>query len=118
MDAVAKATGTYLRRPPQPDPPRQPTESQFLTLTLLRLVAGAGLQSPATKPSLTVARPPRRIPRLILICCCAGCGRQPSWPSSFDVQERPVPTALAAGHHRRRRTGRDGPQRRRAVLRG
>ena len=82
MDAATELTWTYLQRPPQPDPPRQPTESQLLTL--LRLVAGAGLQSPATKPSLTVARPPRRIPRLILICCCAGCGRQPSGPSSFD----------------------------------
>ncbi len=110
------ATWTYLQRPLNRTH-RQPTESQLLTLTLLRLVAGAGLQSPATKPSLTVARPPRRIPRLILICCCAGCGRQPGAPS-FDVQERPVPTALAAGHHRRRRTGHDGPQRRRAVLRG
>ncbi|RTQ89565.1 hypothetical protein EKL94_09275 [Stenotrophomonas maltophilia] len=36
MDAAAKATGTYLRRPPQPDPARHPTEC---TLLLLRLPA-------------------------------------------------------------------------------
>ncbi|PJL15456.1 hypothetical protein B9Y66_10820 [Stenotrophomonas maltophilia] len=32
MDAAAKPTGTYSRRPPQPDPPRFPTGSQLLLL--------------------------------------------------------------------------------------
>ena len=49
MDGAIEATGTYLRRPPQPEPPRHPTDSQLLTLTLLRLrlrrVQGAALQS-------------------------------------------------------------------------
>ncbi|PJL64896.1 hypothetical protein B9Y61_13510 [Stenotrophomonas maltophilia] len=39
MDAAAKPPGTGLRRLPQPDPPRLPTDSQLLplTLTLIRL---------------------------------------------------------------------------------
>ncbi len=46
MDAAAKppgvTSGMGLRRPPQPDPPRLPTDSQFLplTLTLNRQVQG------------------------------------------------------------------------------
>ena len=43
MDAAAKPPRTGLRRPPQPDPPRHPTDSQLLTLTLI--AAGAGLQA-------------------------------------------------------------------------
>ncbi|MBR7550947.1 hypothetical protein KC220_20615, partial [Mycobacterium tuberculosis] len=40
MDAAAKATGTYLRRPPQPDPPRFLTGNPLLLrLLLLRLPA-------------------------------------------------------------------------------
>ncbi|PJL48711.1 hypothetical protein B9Y74_12650 [Stenotrophomonas maltophilia] len=35
MDAAAKPTGTYLRRPRTPTPPRQTTEYPLLTLTLL-----------------------------------------------------------------------------------
>ena len=35
MDAAAKPTGTYLRRPPQPDPPRHPTDSPLLLLLRL-----------------------------------------------------------------------------------
>ncbi|PJO50278.1 hypothetical protein CR156_22420 [Stenotrophomonas lactitubi] len=34
MDAAAKPTGTYLRRPPQPDPPRHPTGTRLLLLPL------------------------------------------------------------------------------------
>ncbi len=49
MDGAIEATGTYLRRPPQPEPPRHPTDSPLLTLTLtllrLRRVQGAALQS-------------------------------------------------------------------------
>ena len=55
MDAAAKPTRTYLRRPRNPTPPRPPTDSPLwtltltLTLTLLWLVAGAG-RSPASNP--------------------------------------------------------------------
>ncbi|PTS79393.1 hypothetical protein DBR20_03960, partial [Stenotrophomonas sp. HMWF023] len=31
-DAATELTGTYLQRPPQPDPPRLPTGSQLLLL--------------------------------------------------------------------------------------
>ncbi len=117
MDAAAKPPRMGLRRLPQPDPPRQPTDSPLLTLTLTLPRRVPGAARPIT-PCLTATGLPRRIPRLILICCCAGCGRQPSRPSSFDVQEHPVPSALAAGHHRRCHPGRDGPQWCRAVLRG
>ena len=44
MDAAAKATGTYLRRPPQPDPPRFLTGNPLLLrLLLLRLPARPAL---------------------------------------------------------------------------
>ncbi len=53
MDAAAKPPWMGLRRLPQPDPPRHPTECTLLLLLLLlpllRLVAGAG-RSPAKKP--------------------------------------------------------------------
>ncbi|MPS47189.1 MAG: 16S rRNA (guanine(966)-N(2))-methyltransferase RsmD, partial [Stenotrophomonas sp.] len=32
MDGATEPTWTYSRRPPQPDPPRQPTGSPLLTL--------------------------------------------------------------------------------------
>ncbi|TNX97444.1 hypothetical protein FIU09_17860, partial [Stenotrophomonas maltophilia] len=35
MDAATKPPWMGLRRPPQPDPPRQPTGNQLLTLTWL-----------------------------------------------------------------------------------
>ncbi len=48
MDGATEATWTYSRRPPQPDPPRQPPGSQLLLLLRLRLqplrVQGAALQ--------------------------------------------------------------------------
>ncbi|PJL19758.1 hypothetical protein B9Y66_01465 [Stenotrophomonas maltophilia] len=34
MDAATELTGTYLQRPPQPDPPRHPTDSRLLLLLL------------------------------------------------------------------------------------
>ena len=45
MDAAAKPTGTYLRRPRSPTPPRHPTECQLLLLLrpLLLQVQGAAL---------------------------------------------------------------------------
>ncbi|CAM0122149.1 hypothetical protein SMJ63A_20204 [Stenotrophomonas geniculata] len=50
MDAATELTGTYLQRPPQPDPPRHPTDSPLLLLLrLLPLplrVQGAALQPP------------------------------------------------------------------------
>ncbi|PSD17708.1 hypothetical protein C7E19_04770 [Stenotrophomonas maltophilia] len=59
MDAAAKPPWTGLRRLPQPDPPRHPTECQPLLLLvlrlllLLRLAAGAGLQALPTNTLLT-----------------------------------------------------------------
>ncbi len=46
MDAATELTWTYLQRPPQPDPPRLPTDSQLLLLLLLLplQVQGAALQ--------------------------------------------------------------------------
>ncbi|PJK95453.1 hypothetical protein B9Y65_21270 [Stenotrophomonas maltophilia] len=38
MDAATELTGTYLQRPPQPDPPRQPTECRLLLLLRLLLL--------------------------------------------------------------------------------
>ena len=53
MDAAAKPTRTYLRRPRNPTPPRPPWDrplwTLMLTLMLLWLVAGAG-RSPASNP--------------------------------------------------------------------
>ncbi|PJL65303.1 hypothetical protein B9Y61_15690 [Stenotrophomonas maltophilia] len=54
MDAAAKPPGMGLRRLPQPDPPRHPTDSPLLLLLLLLLrlrpfplrVQGAALQTP------------------------------------------------------------------------
>ncbi|MBA0310178.1 hypothetical protein B9Y85_06275 [Stenotrophomonas maltophilia] len=43
MDAAAKPPRTGLRRLPQPDPPRHPTDCPLLTLTLIRQVQGAAL---------------------------------------------------------------------------
>ncbi|PJL11078.1 hypothetical protein B9Y66_18680 [Stenotrophomonas maltophilia] len=55
MDGATEPTGTYSRRPPQPDPPRHPTDNQLLLLLLplplLRQVQGAAL--PNTPPTLT-----------------------------------------------------------------
>ncbi len=53
MDAAAKPPGMGLRRLPQPDPPRHPTDSPLLLLLLLLLrlrplplrVQGAALQT-------------------------------------------------------------------------
>ncbi|MDF2482332.1 MAG: hypothetical protein K0R79_2689 [Stenotrophomonas indicatrix] len=44
-DAATELTGTYLQRPPQPDPPRYPTECPLLLLPLpsIRRVQGAAL---------------------------------------------------------------------------
>ncbi|PJK99783.1 hypothetical protein B9Y85_13405 [Stenotrophomonas maltophilia] len=54
MDGATEPTGTYLRRPPQPDPPRHPTGSPPLPLLrqlqLTLLEAGAG-RSPASTPT-------------------------------------------------------------------
>ncbi|QDY47866.1 hypothetical protein DUW70_04570 [Stenotrophomonas maltophilia] len=51
MDAAAKPTWTYLRRPRTPTPPRQSTECPLLTLTLT--AAGAGLQALPKNPYRT-----------------------------------------------------------------
>ncbi|MBA0433091.1 hypothetical protein D7Y55_00570 [Stenotrophomonas maltophilia] len=44
MDAAAKPPGTGLRRPPQPDPPRHPTDSRLLLLLLLSPASGRHYQ--------------------------------------------------------------------------
>ncbi|PTS72391.1 hypothetical protein DBR20_18410 [Stenotrophomonas sp. HMWF023] len=51
MDGATELTGTYLQRPPQPDPLRHPTDTPPLTLTLLRplQVQGAALPPPHHK---------------------------------------------------------------------
>ncbi|PJL10811.1 hypothetical protein B9Y66_17205 [Stenotrophomonas maltophilia] len=74
MDAAAKPTGTYLRRPPQPDPPRHPTECPLLLwlspLPWHRRVQGAALQKntlSAQKASMAAARRQR---------CPAAAGRR------------------------------------------
>ncbi|CRD61308.1 hypothetical protein BN126360188 [Stenotrophomonas indicatrix] len=46
MDGATEPTWTYSRRPPQPDPPRHPTDTPLLTLTLIRRVQGAALPNP------------------------------------------------------------------------
>ncbi|PWQ84294.1 hypothetical protein DKY64_19115 [Stenotrophomonas maltophilia] len=52
MDAAAKPTRTYLRRPRTPTSPRHPTECLLLTLTLPWLEASVGAgRSPAEQPS-------------------------------------------------------------------
>src|SRR5688572_14106260 len=50
MDAATELTWTYLQRPPQPDPPRHPTDTPLLSLTLIRRVQGAALHQ---NPTLT-----------------------------------------------------------------
>jgi len=42
MDAAAKPPGMGLRRPPQPDPPRHPTECPLLPLLLLLRLPASG----------------------------------------------------------------------------
>ncbi|WP_230112524.1 hypothetical protein, partial [Stenotrophomonas lactitubi] len=53
MDAAAKPTGTYLRRPRNPTSPRHPTECQLLQLLLLLplQVQGAALPKNTKKNS-------------------------------------------------------------------
>ncbi len=53
MDAAAKPTGTYLRRPRNPTPPRHPTECPLLLLPLLRplRVPGAARPESLTLPA-------------------------------------------------------------------
>ncbi|PJL04188.1 hypothetical protein B9Y85_00775 [Stenotrophomonas maltophilia] len=42
MDAATEPPWTDLRRPPQPDPPRHPTECSLLLLLLLLLLPASG----------------------------------------------------------------------------
>ncbi len=53
MDGATEATWKYLRRPPQSDTSRHPTDSQLLPLPLPSLLhgAGAGLQALPAPPS-------------------------------------------------------------------
>ncbi len=53
MDAATELTGTYLQRPPQPDPPRHATEYRLLTLTLILQVQGC---KPCNNPYLPITR--------------------------------------------------------------
>ena len=52
MDGATEATGTYSRRPPQPDPPRHPSGSQLLLLPLLRLLQVQGCKPCKTNTPL------------------------------------------------------------------
>ncbi len=62
MDGATELTGTYLQRPPQPDPPRHPAGNQLLLLLLqllcccpgLKASAGAGTQPGRPTPSAHV----------------------------------------------------------------
>ncbi|PJL10913.1 hypothetical protein B9Y66_17775 [Stenotrophomonas maltophilia] len=58
MDAAAKPTGTYLRRPRNPTPPRHPTECPLLLLPLLRplRVPGAARPHPLQHPIRALGR--------------------------------------------------------------
>ncbi|KAG0924246.1 hypothetical protein G6F31_019185 [Rhizopus arrhizus] len=57
---LSKLPGMGLRRPPQPDPPRHPTDSWLLTLTLLRQVQGAALPITPTRFAALGAHCPSR----------------------------------------------------------
>jgi len=91
MDAAAKPTRTYLRRPRTPTPPHHPTGNPplllLLLLLLLQLPAGAGLQA---------------LPNTILTSnAAAGCHPRTPPPAR---PRRSNPTAPAPGcpaHHRR-----------------
>ncbi|TFZ46825.1 hypothetical protein E5C33_04050 [Stenotrophomonas maltophilia] len=64
MDGATEATGTYLRRPPQPDPPRHPTDSPLLPLPLVRQVQGAALPHsllPKCEGRAVTSTPPLRL---------------------------------------------------------
>ncbi|MBA0232355.1 hypothetical protein D7Y48_20470 [Stenotrophomonas maltophilia] len=72
MDAATELTWTYLQRPPQPDPPRQPAGTQLLTL-LLRLPASGRhyrrcrVQPCKTNPTLRQRRLCIRPPRTTIL---------------------------------------------------
>ncbi|PJL31592.1 hypothetical protein B9Y64_08440 [Stenotrophomonas maltophilia] len=70
MDAATEPTWMYLRRPPQPDPPRHPTECQLLPLLLLRLLPSP-LQVQGCKPCRTPLTPPE--------CCAAPDSGTAAW---------------------------------------
>ncbi|MBA2129623.1 hypothetical protein EF148_09210 [Stenotrophomonas maltophilia] len=57
MDGATEPTWTYLRRPPQTDPPRHPTECTLLLLQWPQRVQGC---KPCRNPtSLSRLRPPQ-----------------------------------------------------------
>ncbi len=74
MDGATEPTGTYSRRPPQPDPPRQLIGNQLLLrplplplpLPLPRRVQGAALQKNplSAQQAWTAAAMPRRCPAM------------------------------------------------------
>ncbi|KAG1366047.1 hypothetical protein G6F61_013364 [Rhizopus arrhizus] len=93
--AAAKPPWTGSRRPPQPDPPRQPPDSRPLTLTLI--AAGAGLQAlrkenhptPASVVQSSLAhydpavRARRRAPVFLLSApCAASANPRHPWSSN------------------------------------
>ena len=99
MDAATELTWTYLQRPPQPDPPRLPTDSQLLplTLTLIRQVQGC---KPCRTPLNAWARAARAFPR-ISGHAARGDGPVPAasadagWPGRRHRALRPLPAPAA-----------------------
>ena len=83
MDAAAKPPWTDSRRPPQPDPPRQPTECRLLLLLLLLLRRVQGAALPETLPSQQASATAARV--------------RPSHASSRpEAASRPPATGIAA----------------------
>ena len=54
MDGATELTGTYLQRPPQPDPPRHPTKCTLLPLPLLWHLQVQGAALPKNTPQCAV----------------------------------------------------------------
>ena len=55
MDGAIEATGMYLRRPPQPEPPRLPSGSQLLTLLLKLPASGRHYRGCRAQPCRTTS---------------------------------------------------------------
>ncbi len=88
MDAAAKPTRTYLRRPRTPTPPRHPTECQLLLLLLPWLEGFGGCRVQPCPTTFTSTGCP---------CCHAGCSRH----APVLRRHAPAGTPRTAGHRAR-----------------